>query len=155
MQARVRSARDLWAGLLYLGFGGIGLYVGSGYRMGTAAAMGPGYFPAILSGLLLLFGCVSLVRAFLLQGDGVSRPAWRIAAIILGSIAAFTLLLEPLGLIAALSALILGSATASTHFRLGAKPLLAAATLVAACGLVFVHWLRLPMPLLGPWLGGS
>ncbi len=155
MQARVRSARDLWAGLLYLGFGGIGLYVGAGYRMGTAAAMGPGYFPAILSGLLLLFGCVSLARAFLIAGESVSPPAWRVAAVILGSIAAFTLLLEPVGLIVALSVLILGSAAASTHFHLAPMPMLAAAGLVAACAVVFVYWLRLPMPLLGPWLGGA
>ena len=108
----------------------------------------------LLSALLLLFGCVSLGRAFLLPGGGVSPPAWRVAAIILGSIAAFTLLLEPAGMIAALSALILGGATASTRFRPGAKPLLGAAALIVACALVFVHWLRLPMPLLGPWLGG-
>ena len=50
---KIKSQKDFFAGLMYLVVGGafaIGAY---GYNVGTAARMGPGYFPMIL-GILLV-----------------------------------------------------------------------------------------------------
>lgn len=154
MNMAIQNTRDLWAGLLYLAFAAVGLYVGAGYRMGTAAAMGPGYFPVVLSALLACFGFASVVRAFLSPGETVTGLAWKPVFLILGSIAVFALTVEPLGFLIALPALIVIGAAASCHFRADAKAALGLVAFVACCALVFVYWLRMPMPLLGKWFGG-
>ena len=154
MNISIQNTRDMWAGLLYLAFAVIGLYIGSGYRMGTAAAMGPGYFPMALSALLACFGVASIVRSLLSPGESVTQLAWKPALFILGSIAVFALTVEPLGLPIALTALMLIGAAASCHFRADIKAALCLVAFVALCALVFVHWLHVPMPLLGTWFGG-
>ena len=47
---RVKSPQDLGAGLVFMLIGVAGLYFGSDLAFGTAARMGPGYFPTLLSG---------------------------------------------------------------------------------------------------------
>ena len=48
----MRSPKDFWAGVLFVALGVVAIFVGSRYTLGTAARMGPGYFPRIL-GILL------------------------------------------------------------------------------------------------------
>ncbi|WP_413757962.1 tripartite tricarboxylate transporter TctB family protein, partial [Vibrio vulnificus] len=62
-----KDLRDFWAGLLYLIIGAAALYMAADYEMGTAISMGPGYFPKVLSGLLILIGAASLVRSFIVE----------------------------------------------------------------------------------------
>jgi len=76
------------------------------------------------------------------------------AHVVVGSTAAFGLLLIPAGLIVALLALILISAAASHYFKFDWKALGALVILVVFCSLVFVKGLGVPMPLLGTWFGG-
>ncbi|HEX2724187.1 MAG TPA: tripartite tricarboxylate transporter TctB family protein, partial [Beijerinckiaceae bacterium] len=79
-----------------------------------------------------------------------------------GGLVALGLLLEPLGLVAALAVLILMSAAASEHFRFQWSAAAGLVALVAFCAAVFVKALGVPMPLIGawlspflsPWLGG-
>lgn len=60
----IKNGKDLWAGLMFLGFG-LGFMIASkNYNMGTAVRMGPAYFPTLLGGLLALMGAIVLVRAF-------------------------------------------------------------------------------------------
>ena len=55
---------DAASGILFLLFG---LFFGSqslGLELGTAFRMGPGFFPLILSGVLMCFGLLVLFNAF-------------------------------------------------------------------------------------------
>lgn len=62
---KITNGKDLWAGLMFLGFG-LGFMIASkNYNMGTAVRMGPAYFPTLLGGLLALLGAIVLVRAFI------------------------------------------------------------------------------------------
>src|SRR3546814_14151670 len=59
VRGRIRSAvygapPDLVAGLVLVVFGGLGVMATRGLSFGSAAAMGPGYFPTIVSGLIVL-----------------------------------------------------------------------------------------------------
>ena len=54
----IRSPKDFWAGLLFIGLGILAITVGSRYNLGTAARMGPGYFPRILGILLIVIGAI-------------------------------------------------------------------------------------------------
>ena len=60
--AFIRHPKDFYAGLLFIAFGVAAIVIGSNYALGTAARMGPGYFPRILGILLVTLGAI-LVRA--------------------------------------------------------------------------------------------
>lgn len=62
---KITNGKDLWAGLMFLGFG-LGFMIASkNYNMGTAVRMGPAYFPTLLGGILAVLGLIVLVRAFI------------------------------------------------------------------------------------------
>jgi hypothetical protein len=149
---RIASPRNFWTGVLYVGIGLAALWLGRQYPMGSAARMGPGYFPNVLAGLLVLFGVLALVRSFRAQGPPVGRIAWKAMAAVLLSTIAFGFLLERAGLVVALFLLIFGCASASARFRLELRALLLAAGLIVFCVLVFIVGLGLPVPIVGPWL---
>jgi Tripartite tricarboxylate transporter TctB family len=149
--SRVSSPKDLWSGLIYLGFGLGGLWFGAAYPMGTAGRMGSGYFPKVLAAVLVGFGVVAIVRSLVLSGEPVSRLHWKPIVLILAACALFGLLLQPAGMIPALFVLTVLSAAASAKFRLEARALLGVVALIAACALIFVKGLGVQMPLLGSW----
>jgi len=150
----IKSPKDFWTGVMYLGFGAIAFWIARGYSFGSASRMGPGYFPSVLSGMLMFFGALALLRGLRKKGPPFGVFAWKQAAIVIASTVAFGLLLSRAGLVIALVVLILGCASASAKFRFEWKAVAAAIGLVLFCVLVFVKGLGLPMPLLGSWFGG-
>jgi hypothetical protein len=64
----IRSAKDLWAGIIYIFFGVSAIFIARSYTLGTAFRMGPAYFPIVLSILLIGIGAVSVIRAFIVPG---------------------------------------------------------------------------------------
>lgn len=123
------------------------------YGLGTAFRMGPGYFPTVLGGLLVVIGLVSLTRAALRAGEPL--PPLRLKGLLAVTAAtlAFGVLVRGAGLVVALPLLVVGSAAASARFRWG--PALAlAAGLTLFCTGVFLKGLGVPLPVLGRWFGG-
>jgi hypothetical protein len=152
MMVVIKGEKDFWAGVIYVTVGAIALWIGETYSMGTSAHMGPGYFPKTLAGILILIGGISLIRAFLKRGEAAGKLAWKPLGLILGACALFGLLLNTAGLIVALLALVLVSASASVKFGFDRTATLGLAGLIAFCSLIFVKGLGVPMPLLGSWL---
>jgi hypothetical protein len=152
--SHVLQKKDFWAGVLYIAFGAAAFWIGRDYPMGTAGRMGAGYFPTVLSVILMLIGLISAARAFAQEGEAVGTIAWKPLALVVGSTALFGLLLPVAGLVIALIVLILVSAAASQHFRFDLKAAAGLVLLVTFCSLVFVKALGVPMPLLGSWFGG-
>jgi Tripartite tricarboxylate transporter TctB family len=148
----VRSPKDFWAGLLYAGFGGAAVLIARDYGMGTSSRMGPAYFPTVLGALLLLIGIASFVRSFFAKGEAVGEIAWKAMTLVTLATVLFGAMLRPLGLIAALIALMLVSAAASFKFRFDWRALAMMGGLVVFCALVFVKGLGLPVALLGTLL---
>ena len=153
MSSVVKSPKDFWTGVLYFGFGAIAFWVARDYSFGTASRMGAGYFPTVLSGLLMFFGVLALLRGVTKRGAPFGAFAWKPALIITASTLAFGVLLTRAGLIVSLLVLIFGSASASAKFRFEWRATLLALVLIAFCVLVFIKGLGLPMPLLGSWFG--
>ena len=114
--------------------------------------MGPGYFPFVISCLLLLFGVITVVRSFLTDGEPVGALAWRAIALVIGSVVAFGILLPTAGLVIAMLVMVLMSAAASEKFRFEWAATAGLVVLVVFCSLVFVKGLGVPMPLVGSWL---
>ena len=50
----IRRPKDLYAGLIFVAFGTAAIVIGNNYALGSAARMGPGYFPRMLGILLIV-----------------------------------------------------------------------------------------------------
>jgi hypothetical protein len=70
MKLNIKSPKDFWAGLMFIGVGLFFLaWALTHYQMGTAVRMGPAYFPTMLGGLLVFLGALVLLEAFALRPD--------------------------------------------------------------------------------------
>lgn len=148
-----RSLKDLFSGLIFIAFGLAFGYASLGYQIGTALRMGPGYFPIILAGILVLLGVVIILQSFVSGPDEteIGRVPWLGLVLIMGALVFFGVTVRGLGLAPALFVTTFMSAIASekTGF-VGALAM--AAGMVVICMLIFVWALGLPLRVIGPWL---
>ncbi len=147
MNVSIFQRKDTWAGLLLIVIGGSAMFIARNYPFGTALRMGPGYFPMVLGGVLILFGLATLATG-LRNGEKIGG-SWSLRALIILplSLVLFGELMEHAGFIPAMMVLIIGSATASTEFR-WFEVLLFSIGLTALAVAVFVFALGLPYPLI-------
>lgn len=143
---KLRSPKDFWSGLFFIAIalGFIGL--SHRYGIGTMHRMGPALFPTLVGVLLAGLGSVIALRAFVLDGPPVPRFHARPIIISLLAIALFGLALAHLGLIAAIAALVLIGALASSESR-PLQTIGLVVVLVVFSVAVFVWLLGLPIPL--------
>lgn len=143
---------DIVSGALFVLVGAAFLYIGGSYSFGSMLRMGPGFFPVILSSLLIAVGALVLGRGWFQARARVSiaiSPTVRILA----AVAIFAFFTQRLGLYPTLPAVVLVAASASEAFRWrSAVPLAIALTVVS--DLIFRVALDLPLPAFGPWLLG-
>ncbi|MFD2265026.1 tripartite tricarboxylate transporter TctB family protein [Lacibacterium aquatile] len=154
MLLKIKGQQDFWIGIIFAVSGLAGLAIARGYAFGTAGRMGPGYFPTVISALLILLGLISIARGMVQDSAPIAPFNWKALSLITVSVLAFGWLLQGAGLIVALIVLTLVSAVASVRFRLGWKPVLGLVLLVVFCVAVFVKGLGVPMPLVGDWFTG-
>lgn len=142
----IRSPKDFWAGLLFIGLGIGAISVGSNYTLGTAARMGPGYFPRILGILLIVLGIIVTLRGVRANGDRIAAWKWWPTLVVLGSVVLFGLVVAKLGVALSTVLLIVTSSAASHEFR--PKEALFAGLFLAALAVgVFVVGLHLQLPI--------
>ena len=149
------NPKDLGSGLFFCGvgvlYGSISL---SSLPVGQVFNMGPGFFPNMLSGILIVIGLALVVRS--LRG-GESSPfgavSWRAIVVVSLAIAAFGLLMAPAGL----PITIFATTLIATFAAPKANPvhaLISAFGISAFCVAVFIFGARMQAPLLGYWFGG-
>lgn len=156
MSNNLRVSKDVAAGVGFMVVGAAALAIGADYRAGTLLHMGPGYFPRMMSGLLLLLGALVAIaglRDRRVPDEDTPPWSWRAIFTVLGGIVLFGAGLERIGLVGSLTALILVSAYAERKRSLIEAIVLAVALNVVAW-LVFVVGLGLPLPL-WPEAGGN
>src|ERR1700730_18636047 len=145
----IRNPKDFYSGLLFIAFGVAAIAIGSNYTLGSAARMGPGYFPRILGILLIVLGAALSLRALKIKGEPLPRWYWKPVLIVLGSVIAFGLVVTHIGLVFSTIGLVFASSTASPEFR--PKEALISGILFAALAAgVFIFGLNLQLPL-WPW----
>ena len=81
---KITHQKDFYAGLMFFLFGLFAMVLAFEYPLGTAARMGPGYFPRVLGGIMMVLGFILSARSFKLQGDPVSPFAWKAIGLVLG-----------------------------------------------------------------------
>ncbi len=159
---KVKSQQDLWAGLMFIGFGIFFIVValgtpefldrlfGSklipGYKMGSAVRMGPAYFPVMLGGMLAFLGLLVLFDSIVEKGPKVAKFHFRPLLFIAASSLAFAYLLRPLGLVLASIALVFISAFGGHEFKWKEVAIMTVVLSIFVV-LVFVKALSLPFPI--------
>src|SRR5262245_33284717 len=144
---RVLDRKNVLAGLMFMGVGALGLFVSRNYPIGTALRMSTGYVPRLLCWLLIGLGSVILVQG-LFEPETASRaepptepppsepPAlarlWPVL-VVAGSLVAFALAIERLGLV--VSILMLTGIGA-----LAARGIKSWEVLATALGLILLSW---------------
>jgi len=150
---KIRNQRDFGAGIMYMVIGLFFAIMATNYPMGTAAKMGPGYFPFYLGILMFLLGVLVAVKAFGAKAaiESIPKFNWRIMAQITGAVVLYGLLLPRMGFLVAIVVLVFVAASASREFTWKGTAI-NAAFLVTFTYSVFVLGLKLQFPLLPPFL---
>ena len=142
---RVKSPQDLGAGLIFLLIGAGGIVFGQDLAVGSAARMGPGYFPMLLSGLIIAIGLFLAIRAVVIEGPPIEAIQLRPLFFIIAAILLFGALIDRIGLALSAAALTIGTAYARRNVNLTETVLLAAGLGVGTV-LIFVYALTQPLP---------
>jgi hypothetical protein len=145
---KIRNQRDFGAGIMFILIGIFFAVIATQYRMGTAAKMGPGYFPFWLGVLMAVIGLIILFGSMSKKTAEEKMPHWnfKIMLWITGSVVLYGILLPIMGFFVAIFALVFVSASASHEF--GWKgTFINAAVLMLFTYLAFVEGLGLTFPL--------
>ena len=146
---KIRDAKDFWSGLMFAAFG-LGFVVfARQYDMGTAARMGPAFFPTMLGGLLLVIGAIVTIKSMSARAEehSVDKFHFKPLLLVLGAVVAFGLLLRPAGMLVALTALVFISSLGGDEFRLRDVLLLTVGMAILVLA-VFIYGLGMTIPVL-------
>lgn len=160
----LKSQKDFFSGLLFMTVGGAFAYGATTYQVGTAARMGPGYFPLLLGVILALMGAVIAVRSFIAgtpDGDHIGAIAWKPLLLVLGANVAFGALMigvpslgiPQFGLVVAIFAQVGIASLAAEKFVL-TEVLVLAAILAVGSYAAFVVLLGLQFPVWPSFIAG-
>lgn len=142
----IRHPKDFYSGLIFIAFGIGAIVIGSNYALGTAARMGPGYFPRLLGILLIVLGAALSLRALRVQGERLPGWKWKPTFIVLGSVVLFGAMVNIAGLVLSTIVLIFLSSAASPEFR-PKEAIISGVILAALTVAVFVIGLKLQLPI--------
>jgi hypothetical protein len=147
MKPSILDNKEVWAGLFLIVVGVTAVVIARNYTFGTALRMGPGFFPTVLGGFLILTGLYILANG--LRSSEPLGGSWPLRALIVLPLALvlFGVLIDRAGFVPAMLVLIFGSGLAGTDFKL-IEMILFSALLTALCAVVFVWALGLPYPLI-------
>lgn len=141
--------KDHFAGMLMLVVGAIAAFISSEYGIGTLDNIGPGFFPSVVSYVLVALGTAIMLTAARVSDASEPRPMLpdiRGAIGILAGLIVFVLLGEHGGLLPATFALVFISAMSDRENSLLASALLAFCMCVVAV-VVFRWALKMQFPL--------
>jgi hypothetical protein len=147
MKSALGKNKDFWAGMMLIVIGAAALFIARDYRFGSALRMGPGFFPTILSVILIAFGvCITAVG--LRSGEKIQGNLSLRAFILLPlSLILFGVLMDLAGFIPALAALVFVSAASGKEFK--SMEVLALTTVLTVASVALFIWgLGLPYPLI-------
>ena len=150
MATKLVGKANVEAGAFFTLFGVVTAILSLEYKIGTAAEMGPGYFPLALGIVLTVIGLIILIAGLAPGGEDARNVPLKPIFLIAVSLLAFAVLVVNVGLVFAVPALVFISLLASEHFSIGRAAALSAGLLVF-CYLVFVRLLGVPVPMIAEW----
>ena len=143
----MRLTANTASGLLFVAVGAFALWYGWNYPIGTSARIGAGYFPKLVSSMLIVVGILVFLREWWGEREALVAGRIRPAVAILTGVFGFGLLLERAGFIPAALLLVFAARLAGDDFDLK-EVLLLSAVLIVGLGAIFWYGLGLPFSLL-------
>jgi hypothetical protein len=144
MKIEFRNNQDFFAGLMFIVIGLLAVVIAQkNYPLGTGLRMGPGYFPVMLGGVLIVFGLYVMVRG-LIRGEKI-KGIWGIRPLILITlgVVAFGFVMDHLGMVPALFVLFFISALGGHEFKFK-EVLILTVVMTVASWVIFIYSLGLP-----------
>ena len=143
----IRNQRAFAAGVLFLLVAIFYFVMSFNYATGTAARMGPGFFPRMVSIVLGLIAAGIIFGSLSPRAKSEGLEAWDVKGLlwIAGSVALFGALLPTFGLVIALAVLIVLSSLASPEFTWRGT-VVNTLVLIVFCVGVFVYGIQLQFP---------
>jgi hypothetical protein len=151
---RIRNIGDVLLGAFIILTAIVALWLVWNLSSSAAVGLGPGYIPKLLAVILIGLGLAVALQGFLSPGEKEAPWQLRPLALILASIAFFALTIERLGLVVALTGLVLIGCAANRDTKITEALALALGTVVFSV-LVFVHGLGQTMLVWPPIWGGN
>lgn len=150
--SRIRNPNDIFVGVLLIATALFGLFLTRNLSIGTASSMGPGYLPRLLCYVQIGLGAAITAQAFFTKGDPFEAWFPRQMFWILASVAFFGLTVERFGVAVAIAGVVVLSTFGHRTTKLFKEAIPLAIVMTAFSVLVFVIGLKLPMPVLPPFL---
>jgi hypothetical protein len=144
---KVAGRADIEAGVFFSLFGAATALLSLQYKMGTAAEIGPGFFPLLLGILLTIIGLTILLKGISGHGEESRGMSLRALFFIVLSLVLFAVLMLTAGMLFAVPALVFVSLLASEHFTF-IRAAAISIGLVLFCYIVFVHLLGVSAPMI-------
>ena len=156
----LRNPKEGAAGLFFAAVGLVyGLMAWTSLDIGTALNMGPGYFPIVLSGIIFAFGAVMVGRSLVQRDDEeeqetASAVPWRPLLLVMAAPVLFATVAEQIGMFPGVFVTTAVASLAYPGATVG-RVVLVSFSLAVFCTLVFAYAVRVPIPVIGPALGGA
>lgn len=144
----MRITKDGLGGLLFAGIGLAALLISWNYPVGSTLSMGPGYFPRVVSVLIMALGLLLYLRSLNdREAEPMGEIAWRPLIIITAAIAGFALLIQ-FGTIVSVAFLVVVAWFADPRRKRKALPALVLTGIIIPI-LIFNFGLNLPIKVWG------
>ncbi|MDQ9168878.1 tripartite tricarboxylate transporter TctB family protein [Oxalobacteraceae bacterium R-40] len=150
-----KPVEDLISAAIFIILGAGAFVMALDYRIGTIHRMGPGIFPLLVSGLMIVLGAALAVQTLvawrLRESGGKSRlvpdlAAARALLFTMLSLLAFAMLVRPAGMLIAIAILVF-IATRAQPGRPLIGSLILSISVSVLCAVIFVYGIGLPISL--------
>ena len=142
------DTRDLIAGIAILCVGlFVALYATQHYQVGSAARMGPGYFPTVLGYILAALGLVIALLSLRKTAHLLQPPPFTLRPFlaVIAAVALFALLISHVGLVPTTLVMVVVTSSGSNSFQLP-RALVLGVCLSAIAWLIFSLGLQMTLP---------
>ena len=140
--------RDLVAGILMISVGlFVALYASQHYQVGSAARMGPGFFPTMLGAILAALGVVIALLSLRKTVHALQPPPFTLRPFlaVIAAVALFAVLITRIGLIPTTVLVVMVTASGSDSFQLR-RALILGVSLSVIAWLIFSLGLQMTLP---------
>jgi len=160
----IKSQKDFFSGLMFMGIGGAFAWGATAYSLGTGARMGPGYFPLLLGVMMAVLGAVITFNSLVIEragGDKIGKWAYKPLVFIIAANLIFgvclgglpSIKLPAMGMIVGIYALTFVASMAEAGWKY--KQTFILATVLAVISYVaFVKILKLQFPVWPAFITG-
>lgn len=160
----IKSQKDFFSGLMFMGVGVAFAWGATTYNVGEGARMGPGYFPLMLGILMAILGAAITFKSLVVEsvgGDKIGKWAWKPLIFVILANLIFGVLLAGLpslgipafGLIIAIYALVFIASVAEANWKVK-NTFILATVLAIGSYIAFVVVLKLQFPVWPAFITG-